>query len=357
MVVHFFTFSDAKGGSSRQRVFRVVEELRTRNINAVIHTPPVLFISRTRWPKKFVLIVQVIRALCTIRKGDIVYLQRTISNKYFFVLLVAYLSIFRRKMIFDFDDPVYLHSFFKTKVFTQMADVVVVCTHGQKEWALQYNKNVHILHIALDHLAYAAYTKNYTEKADRYTIGWVGSGPEHLKNLEILANVFTKLVPQTNIPFRLVLIGAVGRTKVRELFESIPGLAFDCIDALNWTDQSSVPKEIQKFDIGVIPHQSSGAWNESKSSFKVLEYMACGVAVVCSRFGEMPYIIEHETQGFLPQTEEEWVQDLQRLLGDRALQARLGKAGQERVAREYSFAVLLPRLHNILTALEHEPNR
>ncbi len=346
MVIHFFTFSDARGGSSRQRAFRVADKLRERGFSVVLHEPPVLSLSRTPWPAKGKLIVQTIRALFTIHHGDIVYLQRAIANKYFFVLMVAYLLVTRRRMIFDFDDPVYLHSFLKTKIFSQLADVVIVCTHGQKEWALRYNKKVHILHIALDHTIYAEHTHHYRSTPSIPVIGWVGSGPEHVRNLAILAGVFRRLLKE-QIPFQFVLIGAVGSQKVYDVF-SIPGLNVRFVDALDWTDEHAVPREIQKFDIGVIPHQHEGAWNESKSSFKVLEYMACGVATVCSRFGEMPYIIDEGMSGFLPRSEDEWVAALKKVLADPALRSHLGQRGQEKVRALYSFDAIIPQLERIL---------
>ena len=357
MTIHYFTFSNVQGGSSRQRAFRVVDELRARGLSVVIHTPPVLDISRTRWPKKFLLILQVVRSLFSIKKGDIIYLQRTISNKYFFVIMVAYIWFFRRKMIFDLDDPVWLHSFFKTKMFTKMADVVVTCSHAQAEWARQFNKNVHIIHIALDLAAYKKFTKDYSTPVNPVVIGWVGTGPEHLYNLQDLAAVFEQLLKKSPIPFKFVLIGALKNKKVYEVFQTIPGLNVEFIDALDWNNPESVPREIQKFDIGVLPHKAEGEWNKAKTSFKILEYMACGVASVVSDFGEMPYIVTDGTNGFLSSSQEEWAEKLEQLIADKDLRARLGKAGQERVREEYSFDAIIPRLIEIFKTLERVPNR
>jgi glycosyltransferase involved in cell wall biosynthesis len=357
MTIHYFTFSGPLGGSSRQRAFRIVDQLRARGLSVVIHTPPVLDISRTKWPKKFNLIVETIRSLFTIKRGDIVYLQRAISNKYFFVIMVAYLLVFRRKMIFDVDDPVWLHSYFKTKTFVQMADVVIVCSHAQADWAKQFNTNVHVIHIALDFDAYKKFSKDYSHIPDPVVIGWVGSGPEHLYNLERLANVFRKLLPQTDTPFKFVLIGALKNQKVYEIFQHVPGLETDFIDALDWNNPESVPREIQKFDIGVVPHRSDGEWNKHKTSFKVLEYMACGVATIVSAFGEMPYIITDGKDGYIADSEDEWVETLQLLLTNKEKRASLGHAGQERVQEEYCFDAIIPRFMEIFNSLENGPNR
>jgi|CXWL01.1.fsa_nt_gi glycosyltransferase involved in cell wall biosynthesis len=351
MTVHFFTFSNAKGGSSRQRAFRVAEELHVRGIMTEIHWPPVVLMSRTPWPKKFLLLIATIRSLFSIKKEDIVYLQRTISNKYFFVIMVVYLYVFRRKMIFDFDDPVYVHSFFKTKTFTRMADTVIVCTHGQAEWAKKFNPNIHIAHISVDFPVFKRFTKDYGKIQNPLVIGWVGTGPEHIYNLQILASVFRKLVTRTTTPFKFVLIGALKNKQVYELFQQIPALKVEFIDTLDWANPESVPREIQKFDIGVLPHRSDGEWNESKTSLKNLEYMACGVVAICSSFGEMPYVIQDGVNGYLASTEEEWVEKLSRLLSDKELRITLGRAGQERVRTEYCYDVLIPKYEGIIASL------
>ena len=115
-----------------------------------------------------------------------------------------------------------------------------------------------------------------------------------------------------------------------------------------------MPRELQKFDIGVLPHQSEGEWNRGKSSFKILEYMACGVATVSSLFGEMPHIIRDGIDGYLASTEDEWVEKLEKLLADHELRARMGKAGQERVREGYCFGATIPRVVEVIKSLEDQ---
>jgi len=351
MTIHFFTFGDEQAGSSRQRGFRVAEKLRERGLETVIHKPNVVSMSRTSWPKKGTLILQTIRGLFSIKKGDIIFLQRAISNKYFFVIIVTYLFLSRRKMIFDFDDPVYVHSFLKTKIFTKMADAVIVCTHGQEKWARQYNKNVTVIHIALDLPLYQKFTRDYFVESTPQVIGWVGAGPEHLSHLKILASAFRKLLEETKIPFKFVLIGALKDKKLYNLFQQVRGLNVEFVDELEWNNPESAPREIQKFDIGVLPHQSEGAWNEDKTAFKQLEYMACGVATIVSEFGEMPHIIEDGINGFIVSSEEEWVLKLKNLLEDKKLRIELGSKGRERVREGYCFDVTIPKIAKIIESL------
>jgi|SRR3989344_2310379 len=347
--IHFYTFSDIQSASSRPRAFWVSDEFRARGLATVIHSPPVLLISRTRWPKKLTLILQVIRSLFTIKKNDIVYLQRAIANKYFMSIMVTYLSLFRRKMIFDIDDPVYVHSLFKTKTLTRMADLVIVSSHAQAEWAKRFNDNVHLIHITVNFASYQKSTKQYlTTSAEPAIVGWIGAAYNHIPNLQILASVFRRLTRETKTLFKFVLIGASHNEEVYEMFHNIPDLNVEFVD---WVSPESTPREIQKFDVGVIPNRMDGEWNRGKQSYKLIEYMACGVATVASGFGEVPYVIQDGVNGYLASSEEEWVEKLEKLLRDPSLRARLGHAAQERVQEEYAFEVIIPKMIGLIREL------
>jgi len=351
MTIHFFTFSDIVAPSSRQRGFYIANELQKRGFSTIVHTPTVLSLSSTPWPRKALLIMETFRSLFSIKKGDIVFLQRAVYNKYFFIIMVVYLFLFRRKMLFDFDDPIYTHNFLKTKVFSQMADAVIVCTHGQAEWARQFNRNVHVVHIAIDPAPYEKFSKDYSAPAGVPVIGWLGTGPEHLQNFPVLVAALKKLAARKDTPFTFVFIGAFKNKSIYDLFQGISGLDVRFVDKLAYTNPQSAPREIQKFDIGVVPHQSGGVWNKGKTSMKVLEYMACAVPAVVSAFGEMPYIVEDGVNGFIASSEDEWVEKLALLIGDRTLRERLGRAGQQTVHERYSFDAIMPQVIQVINAL------
>ena len=152
------------------------------------------------------------------------------------------------------------------------------------------------------------------------------------------------------MPFRFVLIGTFGDQRVHDLFD-IPGLQAQFVDKLNYADFESAPREIQKFDIGVVPQINTTEWHKAKTSMKILEYMACGVSTVASASGELPYIIEDGVNGYLAASEEEWVEKLKLLLGDQALRERLGRAGQRTVQERYSFDAIVPRIEQVIHTL------
>ena len=297
------------------------------------------------------LIVATINSLFSIKRDDVIFLQRTISNKYFFVIMVVYLKIFRRKMIFDFDDAIYLHDRYKTQTLTKMADAVIVCSRALEQWSRKYNDNVHIIHTTVKLADYERFTKDYSVESSPVVIGWIGTARNHYENLKFLASVFERLVKKTKAPFKFVLVGAGGIKKVYELFENIPNLQVDFVDSLEWDDPESIPREIQKFDIGVNPLVDKSEWNLARSSFKPYEYMACGLANVTSAVGEITYVIHDGVNGMLADDVEEWVEKLGRLIADRALRERLGKEGQETVRKQESFEVVIPHVVTLLKTL------
>lgn len=353
VTIHFFTKGDDKLPDSHQRAFGIARELNARGIHAVMHEPHAVQLSITPWPGKFSLIIATIRSLSSIRKGDIVFLQRAISNKYFFVIMATYLMLFRPVMIFDFDDAIYIYDPFKTKVFTRMASAVFVGSNTLAAWAKQYNDTVYVFHTPLKFSLYAAHTKDYSVVREPLVIGWVGTARHHRRNLPLLADVLKKLVEESSVPFRFVFVGVWGFPEIKALFEDIPGLQVEFVEYL---EPQKLPAMIQSFDIGVMPLVGNDEWNRARSSFKPVEYMACGIATVSSSIGAITDIVKDGVNGYLARDENEWVEKLDLLLTDRGLRTRLGKSGQETVHERCCYEAVVPRMIEIFDSLEtHHP--
>jgi len=349
MTIHFFTKGDKTAGSSRQRAFLAAEELNKRGLRAVVYQPSLVKASETKWPRKLKVLFKYLKILKNIKKDDIIYLQRTIYNKYFFVLIVFYKLVFRRKMIFDFDDAIYLHSFLKTKVLTKLADAVIVGSHSLADWAKKYNKNVYIIPTSLSFPLYDKYSRFKRTENEKFTIGWMGNGPAHYENLKILVPVFEKLIKE-GLKFKFILVGSLANQKVYDLFRGIKALDVKFIDALDWSDSEAMPKMIQNFDIGLMPLLDS-EWNRGKCAFKAIEYMACGVLSITSPVGENNYLIEDGINGFLARSTEDWVEKIKKVYNDPALFVRLGKKAQETILKEYSFEANIPIIQAIIEKL------
>ncbi len=350
MVVYFFTKESRDVGSSRQRAFLVAEELSKKNgIETIVFTPPVNVISETPWPKKARLILTTYKNLWKVRHGDVIFLQRAIQNKYFFVAIIFQKLFFRRKIILDLDDAIYLHSPLKTKIIVRLANAVFAGSHSIMDWAKKYNKSVYLVPTGVRVSDYEKFSSTQRQHNKQFTIGWIGNGPAHYENLRLLIPVL-KDVAHRKPGILFQLVGSLGDERVYALFQSIDNLQVEFIDSLDWSNPEAVPGAIQRFDVGLMPLVDS-EWNKGKCSFKAIEYMACSVPAIVSPVGENIFLINDSINGFLPNSPQEWSDDILKLYVDEELESAMGKAANETVNKWYSLEGNASLLQRILTQL------
>lgn len=96
------------------------------------------------------------------------------------------------------------------------------------------------------------------------------------------------------------------------------------------TDMASLLREHEVF---VLPSESEGL------PLSLLEAMSCGLAVVATRVGGTPEVVEDGQSGLLvePGSSLELAECLQKVIASTELRRNLGEAGARRVARDFSF--------------------
>ncbi len=345
MTIHFFTKGDTTVASSRQRAHVLATELQRFQVDVVIHAPAIELISQTHWPEKWKLLKQIFQGLGTVKKDDVIFLQRTIYNKYFFIGIIGYKILFRRKMIFDFDDAIYLHSPWKTRILTQLADAVTVGSHELEHWAKRFN--AHVFHIpTCTTFAVQPRQQFFSAQSGRdFVIGWAGGATAHLENLALLPPVFAELI-RRGVQCRFILAGGRGDPAVHRLFEAVPGLK---VEFLEWVDPQKMPQLMQTFDVGLMPLLDT-PWNRGKSALKVIEYMACGVAAVASPVGENNYVITDGKNGFLPRTAKDWADTIEQLYRNPEQLPMIGSEANATIQQMYSFDAQIIHLLHILNS-------
>lgn len=349
--VHFFLKGPRSQATPRYRGYLMAEALERGGQPVVVHPPLAVRRARERPLERLRDLPRLAKSLWRAR-GGVLYLVRTVYQPDFVRLVWLLKRLCGTRVVFDFDDAKFLRRPRQMVRLTRLADAVVVGSHSLAEWAGRYNGRVHIVPTSVPFEVYSRHTHDYAAALQGPpVIGWIGIGPDHLDNLALLPPALVRL-RQAGLAPRFVLIGALGSREVRDLFEPARarGVEVDFVDELEWSRPERVASEIGRFDVGVMPLEDTEA-NRSKCAFKAIEYMACGVATVCSAVGENLYLIEDGRTGLLARTPDEWYQTLSALLGDRALCARLGRAGQEMVRQRYSLEVNAPRLREILAPL------
>lgn len=356
--VHFFLKGPRSQATPRYRGYLMAEALERIGLTVMVHAPLRAHRARDVRHERLRELSRLAKTLWRAR-ADVLYLVRTIYQPDFIALVWLSKRLFGTRVVFDFDDAKFLRSPRPMLRLTRLADAVVVGSHALAEWASQHNPRVFIVPTSVPFEIYSRYSHDYADAGGGRppTVGWVGIGPDHVANLALLAPALTRLARE-GVAVRFVLIGALGCREVYDVFEAprAAGVEVVFVDDLDWSRPELVAREIGRFDVGVMPLEDTEQ-NRGKCAFKAIEYMACGVATVCSAVGENFHLIEDGRTGLLARTPDDWYEKLGRLLRDRGLGARLGRAGQGRVRESYSLEANAPRLSEILSPLSSRPRR
>jgi len=248
----------------------------------------------------------------------------------------------KKPIIYDIDDVVYLPHASEANRFTQflkspskipaiirMSSHVIVVTQYLKQFARTFNKNVTQIPSTINTDKYFVKSR---DAGRRVCVGWTGSHSTS-KYLSLLEHVLRRISGEND-----VRIKAIGDRNFK-----IDGLN---IEAEDWTLETEV-EDIQDIDIGLYPLPRN-EWVMGKGGLKALQYMGMGIPVVCTRIGEALKFIEDGVNGFLADSEDEWVEKISKLIKDPQLRASIGLAGRRTVEEKYSIKVNAPRYLEII---------
>lgn len=238
----------------------------------------------------------------------------------------------RAKVIFDFDDAVWLPNVSagnkalqvlkkpsKTDVIIKNANMVFAGNTYLANFAMKFCDTVRIIPTTID----TDYHKRIKGiKSDKICIGWTGTQTT-MKYLEPLKEVFVELQRKygSHIYFKIICDQP---------------WRLDGVDLMNekWNKAREI-EQLSAIDIGVMP-LTEDAWSLGKCGFKGLQYMAMESVAILSPVGVNKEIINHEKNGFLAETTGEWLRTLSLLIEDENLRKRVGKEARKTIEEKYS---------------------
>lgn len=357
MKVLLLTRYTRRGASSRLRFYQYLPYLNAQGIE--VSAAPLLgdaylddlYHGRSkRWHTILWAYLLRLRSLLTLFRFDVLWIEYELfpGLPAWIERLISRLNI---PYVVDYDDAVFhrygLHRNRgvrwllggKIDLIMRRANVVTAGSAYIAEYAEKARaKRVETVPTAVD---LSRYGSGVAERTSGFTVGWIGS-PSTARHLSLVAPALAKL--SRDAPARLTIVGA-----------QAVGLQGVALQVRPWSEETEVA-EIQRFDVGIMPLPDE-PWERGKCGFKLIQYMACSRPVVASPVGVNRHIVEHGVNGFLATTQHDWVHALETLRRDPGLRRRLGQAGRTKVERQFSTAVLAPRLTQILRDARAMPAR
>lgn len=245
--------------------------------------------------------------------------------------------IFSKKIIYDFDDAIWLtDQKGESKVLQILkwrSKVSAICRWSYrvscgndylKSFAMQFNPHVIFNPTTIDtqHLHQPALYKNNADRKN-ITIGWTGTHST-LPYLNQLADVLSQL-EKTNPGVQIMIIA-----------NHAPVLPLTSLQFIPWRISTEV-EDLLQFDIGIMP-LTDDEWTQGKCGFKALQYMALEIPSIVSAVGVNTKIIDDGVDGFTCQSKEEWMDKLRLLIENPELRSEIGKRGRLKVEKSYSVS-------------------
>ncbi len=249
-------------------------------------------------------------------------------------------GLLKRPLVLDVDDAVWLYRPMGRRAMrriAQRAAVVVAGNHYLAEWFSRYCQDVREVPTAIDVERFRPADRPADDRP--FTIGWTGlaSNLPYLQMIEEPLRRFLRSRPDV----RLVVVADRPPTFLRR--ESAQ-LRF-----IPWTAGVEV-EAVQAMDVGLMPLPDN-AWTRGKCSYKMLQYMACGIPVIASSVGMNAEVFALAEIGLPATRTADWYDALESLYRDREQAREYGRQGRGAVERHFACRVISAKLAAIFREL------
>jgi glycosyltransferase involved in cell wall biosynthesis len=263
---------------------------------------------------------------------DVTLLQREMLSTF-----VTFEPFTKRPRVLDVDDAIWVHrgGGFARRL-ARSCDHVICGNSFLAEGFSRWNPSVSVLPTAVDTRRFVpAYGGR---RSGRPVIGWLGlsSGFRFLHEIEAALRDVLRNHPESVL---------------RIISDKAPQFALLPASQVEYVPYSREREvaHIQEMTVGIMPLDDSDV-ARGKCSFKMIQYMSCGIPVVVSRVGMNAEVLQKGEIGFGVAKRQDWVDALETLLASPELCASMGRAGRAVAELHYSVEVLAPRLAETLRA-------
>lgn len=276
------------------------------------------------WIKRFLLFF-------SLSRYDFVFVHREIDPLGLPLFPWLYAKVAGKKIIYDFDDAIWIpnasesnRAFMRfknwnnTRYLCKLAYKVSAGNEFLCAYAAEVNPNVVYNPTTIDTEHLHNRIKNQ-DTAD-FTVGWTGTHST-IRYLEDIIPALEKAAQKTTFTLAVIC-------------DKEPAFRLPFMKFIPWNKPTEI-EDLLQFNIGLMP-LTEDKWSNGKCGFKALQYMALGIPALVSPVGVNTKIVDHDINGFICRTEEDWVSHITRLARDRELLKRLASKTREKIEREYS---------------------
>ncbi len=324
--------------SARYRIRQLIPYLEKNGIE--VREYPALFSSYPR-SRKLLLPVMGLAALAA-RIPDVVNGYRcdiSLLQREMLSTITTLEPLLKRPIVLDVDDAIFLRR--GGKAARRLASLVshVICGNDYvADYFSQWNPSVSIIPTAVDIQRYVPAIDPNNKKGKK-VIGWIGT-KGNFKYLHEIVPALEKIVSlQPEIRLKIIA----------DQRPDFSGKLAHHLDYVPWHPDHDVT-EIQSMSVGIMP-LSDGDWERGKCSFKMLQYMSCGVPVVVSPVGMNSQVLALGEAGVGAVTEKEWIDGILQIINNADQTRAMGDIGRKIVEEHFCIEKTTRKVSKVLKSL------
>ena len=134
-------------------------------------------------------------------------------------------------------------------------------------------------------------------------------------------------------PWRVLFVGAGPE---RKRIEALAARAPDHVRIISDAKHDDMPAWMNAMDVLCAPSRTTSGWREQFGRM-LIEAMACGVPVIGSNSGEIPYVLGDAGIVAREGDVEDWRDAIDRVLGTPGIRRELGERGLQRVQEQFTW--------------------
>lgn len=247
---------------------------------------------------------------------DSVWLNRIIVSSLYMEKYI------RKPLIYDVDDAIWINNERIIRKIGEKANTIIAGNSFIANWFSRINKDVHIIPTAIDTEWFSPSARS---EDGIFRIVWTGSK----QTIHYLLNIENALALFLNARKDSILV------VVSDVFPDFKIIKPEKIKFVKWTPESEL-MALREAHVGIMPLINS-LWEQGKCSFKMLQYMSCGLPVLVSPVGMNSEVLKKGEIGFYASVEDDWVSGLEELYHSPEKRIDLGINGRQVIISNYSI--------------------